>query len=91
MKSRRFLGLLTYQFYHDEKIVNFASYVFVLRTDFSHPVCKCDNEISAFRAVLPNQLLDVSNDLRNLIGDRRMWGQWRALAVDVVLKYLVAG
>jgi hypothetical protein len=40
--------------------------------------------------VLPSQLLDVSNELRNLIGDRRGWGQWRALAVDLVSERLAS-
>jgi hypothetical protein len=30
----------------------------------------------------------VSNDLSNLIGDRHRWGQWRALAVDLVHEQL---
>lgn len=84
----RFLGLLTYTFQHQDETAEFASYIFSLRTDFSQPVCQRENEISAFRAVLPSQLLDVSNDLRNLIGDRHVWGQWRALAVDLVYEQL---
>ncbi len=85
----RFLGVIEYEFrYHDEKAY-FASYIFLLRTDFTEPVCVRDNEISEFRAVLPSQLLDVSAALRNLIGDRHGWGQWRALAVDLVYEELV--
>jgi ADP-ribose pyrophosphatase YjhB (NUDIX family) len=85
----RFLGLITYNFHYGEEVAYFASYIFALRTDFSMPNCWRDNEISAFRAVLPSQLLDVANDLRNLIGDRHGWGQWRALAVDVTYEQLV--
>ncbi|MBW7883906.1 MAG: NUDIX hydrolase [Caldilineaceae bacterium] len=85
----RFLGLLIYKFHFQEETAEFASYVFHLRADFSQPVCVRDNEISAFRAVLPRQLSDVSNDLRNLIGDRRVWGQWRALSVDLIYRQLV--
>lgn len=84
----RFLGLLTYEFHYRGEAARFASYIFHLRSDFSEPVCVRDNEISAFYSVLPSQLLDVSNDLRNLIGDRRGWGQWRALAVDLVHEQL---
>jgi len=84
----RFLGLITYNFHYGEEVAHFASYIFALRTDFSMPNCWRDNEISAFRAVLPSQLLDVANDLRNLIGDRHGWGQWRALAVDVTFETL---
>ncbi|MFO7632985.1 MAG: NUDIX hydrolase [Caldilinea sp.] len=85
----RFLGVIAYEFHYRDEVAHFASYIFHLCTDFTEPVCVRDNEISAFRAVLPSQLLDVSNDLRNLIGDRRGWGQWRALAVDLVYEQLV--
>lgn len=85
----RFLGVLTYHFQYGDEVAYFASYVFSLRTDFTPPACLRDNEISAFRAVMPSQLVDVSNDLRNLIGDRHAWGQWRAIAVDVAHEQLV--
>ncbi len=85
----RFLGVIAYEFHYREEVAHFASYIFYLHTDFSEPVCVRDNEISAFRTVLPGQLLDVSAELRNLIGDRRGWGQWRALAVDLVYEQLV--
>lgn len=86
----RFLGLLTYNFQYGEEVAYFASYIFALRTDFTMPVCWRDNEISAFRAVLPSQLLDVANDLRNLIGERHGWGQWRALAVEAAYEQLAS-
>jgi 8-oxo-dGTP pyrophosphatase MutT (NUDIX family) len=86
----RFLGVIAYEFHYHAEVVNFVSYLFHLHTDFTEPVCVRDNEISAFRAVLPSQLLDVSNELRNLIGDRRGWGQWRALAVDLVSEQLAS-
>ena len=84
----RFLGVIAYEFHYQDEITYFASYVFHLSTDFSEPVCVRDNEISAFRKVLPGQLLEVSNELRNLIGERRGWGQWRALAVELVYESL---
>jgi 8-oxo-dGTP pyrophosphatase MutT (NUDIX family) len=89
-KIEKFLGLVTYHFTYGEDVAYFASYIFLLRSDFTQPQCLRDNEISAFRAVLPSQLRDVSNDLRNLIGDRHGWGQWRSLAVDVVHEQLVS-
>ncbi len=84
----KFLGMITYHFTYEDEVAHFASYIFTLRSDFTQPVCERDNEISAFHAVLPSQLGDVSNDLRNLIGDRHGWGQWRALAVDLVHEQL---
>ena len=86
-----FLGLLTYQFHYEGEFAYFASYIFALRTDFSEPVCDRDDEVSGFRAVLPSQLLDVSNELRNMMGNRHCWGQWRALAVDLVYEQLTTG
>ena len=85
-----FLGLLTYQFHYQGELAYFASYVFTLRTDFTEPVCERDDEVSGFRPVLPSQLLDVSNELRNMMGNRHCWGQWRALAVDLVYEQLTA-
>lgn len=85
-----FLGLLTYRFRYEDEFAEFASYVFSLRTDFTEPICERDNEVSGFRAVLPGQLLEVSNELRNMLGIRRRWGQWRALAVDLVYEQLTA-
>lgn len=66
-----FLGLVTYQFRYQGETADFASYIFALRTDFTAPLCEHDDEVSGFRAVLPGQLLDVSNELRNMMGDRR--------------------
>lgn len=85
-----FLGLITYHFTYGDEVAHFASYVFTLCADFTQPRCERDNEISAFCAMHPSQLRDVSNDLRNLIGDRHGWGQWRALAVDLVHEQLTA-
>ncbi len=85
----RFLGLLSYQFRYGDETAEFASYVFVLRTDFAQPVCQREDEISGFCLCCPAQLLDVSSELRNLIGSRYGWGQWRALAVDLVYEELV--
>jgi 8-oxo-dGTP pyrophosphatase MutT (NUDIX family) len=86
-----FLGLLTYQFRYQGETADFASYIFALRTDFTEPVCERDDEVSGFRAVLPGQLLDVSNELRNMLGDRHCWGHWRALAADLVYEQLSGG
>jgi 8-oxo-dGTP pyrophosphatase MutT (NUDIX family) len=80
----RFLGIVEYRFWHGPCMVPFASYVFHLTTGNYTPACRVGEEISAFRAVLPSQIAQIAVDLRNLIGDRRGWGQWRALAHDLV-------
>lgn len=80
----RFLGIVEYRFWHGPCMVPFASYVFHLTTGNHVPACRVGEEISEFRAVLPSQVAQIAVDLRNLIGDRRGWGQWRALVHDLV-------
>jgi len=48
------------------------------------PPCPDDKEVSGFRSILPSQLPQISADLRNIIGERRYWGHWRALPHDVL-------
>ncbi len=85
----RFVGLVEYHFWRQQSSVMFASYVFALRSlRDERPVCHGGETISDFRAVLPGQIAQIAVDLRNLIGDRRGWGQWRALAHDLVFDYL---
>jgi ADP-ribose pyrophosphatase YjhB (NUDIX family) len=81
---KRFLGLIEYRFHHEGTTVCFASYVFLLWNDGSAPHLPADGEISSFRAILPCQLLQLSADMRNMVGIRRGWGQWRALVHDLV-------
>lgn len=87
----RFLGIVEYRFWYGPCVVSFASYVFHLRTADGVPVCRVGEEISEFRAVLPTQVAQIAADLRNLMGDRRGWGQWRALAHDLVYESVVQG
>lgn len=81
---QRFLGLIEYRFHHEGTTVRFASYVFLLFNDGCTPCLPADGEISSFRAILPCQLLQLSADMRNMVGNRRGWGQWRALVHDLV-------
>lgn len=85
----RFLGLLEYRFHHGQLTAPFASYVFHVRSRGGVPQPQADESISEFRQVLPSQLLVMAAELRNLIGDRRHWGQWRALVHDLVYEALV--
>jgi 8-oxo-dGTP pyrophosphatase MutT (NUDIX family) len=84
----RFLGIIQYDFTHGDSSVQFASYVFHLCSEGGQPVIHESEEISEFQAVLPSHLSQIADDLRSLMGDRRGWGQWRALAHDVVYEYL---
>lgn len=84
VRVQRFLGLLEYQFHDSGQIANFASYVFLLRSDGGHPAPCDDEEISGFRLVAPPQLMTTARDLRRLPAERSIWGAWRALSVDLV-------
>lgn len=81
---QRFLGLIEYCFHDGDSTAYFASYIFQLMSDGSSPRLPADGEISAFHTILPCQLLQLSADMRNMVGARRGWGQWRALAHDLV-------
>ena len=88
IKIDRFVALLDYTFHHNGQQACFASYVFHLRSDGQPPVLPDTGEIHAFRAILPSQLLQLTVDMRNMMGERRGWGQWRAIAHDTVYDYL---
>ncbi len=86
--NARFLGLIEYRFLYRDSLVRFASYVFHLRSNGARPVAHAGENICGFRGVLPSQVPQIAEDLRNLNGDRRGWGQWRALAHDLVYESL---
>ena len=88
VRIKRFLGLIEYRFYRGISTAKFASYVFHLYSDGGFPVMHEGEQILEFRAILPSQISQLAVDLRNLIGDRRGWGQWRALVHDLVDDYL---
>ena len=81
---KRFMGLIEYRFHHNNSTVKFASYIFHLICGSCMPVIREEENISQFRALLPCQLSQITVDMRNMLGDRRGWGQWRALAHDLV-------
>ncbi len=87
VKVQAFIGLLEYRFHHEESIVKFASYVFHLVCGNQAPALPENDEIHAFRAIVPSQLGQLTVDMRNMIGERRGWGTWRALAHDLMLEY----
>ncbi len=88
LSIQRFIGLLEYHFHHQGSIVKFASYVFHLRSNGTSPTINDPEEIHAFRAIRPSQLLQLTVDMRNMMGERRGWGQWRSLAHELVHDYL---
>ncbi|MEZ4862997.1 MAG: NUDIX hydrolase [Caldilineaceae bacterium] len=86
VRVHRFVGLIEYRFHHSGSVVKFASYIFHLCSQ-EQPKLPESGEIYAFRAILPSQLQQLTVDMRNMMGDRRGWGQWRALAHDLVYDY----
>ena len=80
----RFLGVIEYFFQYEGRTEQFASYVFHLVSNGDTPVPVDPDEIASFQAILPSQLLQISADLRNILGPRNRWGMWRALSHDLV-------
>ena len=82
-----FVGLLEYRFQHEGSVARFASYLFHLSAGNQRPVLPMDEEITAFHEIMPSQLLQLTVEMRNMMGDRRGWGIWRALAHDTMYEY----
>lgn len=87
----RFVALLTYRFFREESAAHFASYLFLLRNRNGRPHPGGNDEVAEFRSVLPSQLSEVAAELRNIMGDRREWGYWRAIAHDVLHEVMTKG
>lgn len=88
IKIVRFLALLEYRFWRGPSMVPFMSYVFHVSSTSGTPVCHAGEDISEFRPVDLVELGRIAASLRNLGGDRRAWGQWRAPAHEVVYQSL---
>lgn len=84
VEIRRFLGVIEYTFVDGGRAANFASYVFHVVSGGGVPCPLAEEQITAFRQVAPGELRRVAAELRDLHGDRRGWGCWRALAHDLV-------
>jgi len=81
----RFLGLVEYRFWCGRAMAPFASYIFHLRSAcVDCPKVPHGETIAEFRAVSRRALQQLAANLRNLEGKRRAWGEWRALAHDLV-------
>ncbi|MEZ4658318.1 MAG: NUDIX hydrolase [Caldilineaceae bacterium] len=80
----RFVALLHYRFHRGPSVVHFASYLFLVQNLGSKLENHSNAEVAEFRAVLPCQIPQAAADLRNILGERRAWGHWRALAHDVL-------
>ena len=83
----RFVGLILYAVRRRPR--PFASYVFLLSTDKLHPRVHDPSErISGFKEVSLTELRAVTQRLRELSDDWRVWGKFRALAHELVANAL---
>lgn len=82
--NARFVGLLNCRFRSNGSSVPFVSYVFFLQSLRAALKAADPGEISGYRTIPLGQLRQVADDLRSLGGKRHAWGQWRALAHDLV-------
>jgi 8-oxo-dGTP pyrophosphatase MutT (NUDIX family) len=81
----RFVGVVEYEFHHDERHLPFVSYVFVMRAGADAPVSQDPNEaITGFRYVSPAEIRQVAASLRALPPDWSDWGSFRAMPHDMV-------
>ncbi len=91
VRVERFLGLVEYTFHHEGQLAYFASYIFLVSSAGGAPQPHVQEAITDFHMVLPSHLTQTAAELRNLMGDRHGWGQWRAIAHDLVYESLVGG
>lgn len=84
VQVRRFLGLIEYEFLHQGETAPFASYVFWVQSLGGVPQPQEGEGITSFQLVPPDRLVELAAGLRSLAGDRRAWGEWRALVLDLV-------
>ena len=85
IKVERFLGLLEYNIRCKEETLPFVSYVFLVRGGDGELVPQDEEEhIASFRQVPAAELAEVADSLRAVEEEWRDWGEFRALAHDLV-------
>ena len=88
VEIKQFVAVTDYQLHYQDNTAHFASYIFHLGAGNAQPHPEDNEGISEFRTVLPCQLSGLAADLRNLMGDRHGWGQFRAISHDLVYEHL---
>ena len=87
IEVERFLGLLEYEFHCQEETLPFVSYVFLVRGSEGELIPQDEEEhILSFRQVSVAELAEVADSLRAIEEDWRDWGEFRALAHDLVVE-----
>jgi ADP-ribose pyrophosphatase YjhB (NUDIX family) len=85
IEVERLLGLLEYKIRCKEETLPFVSYVFLVRGGDGELVPQDEEEhIASFRQVPAAELAEVADSLRAIGEDWRDWGEFRALAHDLV-------
>jgi ADP-ribose pyrophosphatase YjhB (NUDIX family) len=89
IEVERFLGLLEYEFHCQEETIPFVSYVFLVREAGGElaPQDKAEHILS-FRQVPVAELSAVADSLRAMEEDWRDWGEFRAIAHDLVVEMI---
>ncbi len=87
IEAQRFLGILEYEFHCQEETIPFVSYVFLVKGSEGELIPQDETEhILSFRQVPVADLSAVADSLRTLKGNRRDWGEFRAIAHDFVVE-----
>ena len=87
-----FAALIEYQLVANGTTVRFATYLFVVHASEGVPHCSDpDEDICAFRELLPAELEAVAVSLSNLGANWRSWGIWRAIPHRVAAEILMKG
>jgi ADP-ribose pyrophosphatase YjhB (NUDIX family) len=89
IEVERFLGLLEYNIRCGEETLPFVSYVFLVKGGDGELVPQDEEEhITSFRQVPAAKLAEVADSLRAIGEDWRDWGEFRALAHDLVAEMI---
>lgn len=86
----RFLAILDTHIITPNESMNFKSYVFLLNAIDGVPKSQDESEeITGFKEVHPLELLNIAQRLRNLPKPWKGWGEFRAIAHEVVGRILL--
>jgi len=88
VKIERPLGIIEYEFRHAGQAIPFVSYVFLVREARGKLIPQGNEHIASFRFVPPEKLSAVAAALRDLKGDWKDWGRFRAIAHDLAAEAL---
>lgn len=91
VKVECLLGLIEYEFQCQERTMPFVSYVFLLQEAGGELTPQGSEHITSFRLASPEELSDVAAALRDLKGDWKGWGRFRAIAHDLTAEALASG